>query len=71
MSVEMIKVSIGARWRPGHRVFRDDEAGTYSEVNSPMINTSEKLVQRALLAPPPKRNFMGRLSFPRQRESGL
>jgi hypothetical protein len=42
---------IGSRWRPGHRVFRDDETGTYSEVNSPMRSATELLVQRALLAP--------------------
>ncbi len=44
-------VEIGKRWRPGHRVYRDDETGAFSEVNSPLLAPTEWLVQRALLTP--------------------
>ena len=58
MSIEKVKVEIGSRWRPGHRVFRDDDAGDYFEVNSRMLKASEHLIQLALLAPKPKAGFM-------------
>jgi hypothetical protein len=45
-------VEIGKRWRPGHRVYRDDDTGDYSKVNSPMVNECEWRVQRALLTKP-------------------
>jgi len=40
---------IGARWKPGHVVRRDTEAGTFCEINSPIYTRTEILVQRALL----------------------
>lgn len=43
-------VEIGKRWKPGHRVYRDDNTGEYNEVNSPMLSPTEWLVQRAMLA---------------------
>jgi hypothetical protein len=45
-------VTIGSRWRSGHRVYRDDETGEFSEVNSPLLAPTEWLVQRAMLARP-------------------
>lgn len=47
-----MKVEIGSRWRPGHRVFRDDETGTFSEVNGPLLSRDETAVQSALLSGP-------------------
>jgi len=44
-----MSVHIGLRWRPGHRVFRNDETGEFAEVNSPILGESERLVQSALL----------------------
>lgn len=43
---------IGARWRPGHVVKIDTDAGTFEEVNGPCERDSEAAVQRALLAKP-------------------
>lgn len=47
----IMRVEIGKRWRPGHRVYRDDESGAFSEVNSPLLASTEWMVQRALLSP--------------------
>jgi len=51
-----MSVEIGKRWRPGHRVYRDDETGAYSEVNSPLLTDTESKVQQALLV---KRRYAG------------
>ena len=50
-----MSVHIGLRWRPGHRVFRNDETGEFGEVNSPLLGESERLVQSALLRKPRRR----------------
>ena len=47
------KVSIGSRWKPGHVVRIDTEAGTFEEVNAPLASSTEAYVQAALLAPKP------------------
>ena len=44
-----MSVHIGLRWRPGHRIYRNDSTGEFQEVNSPLLNQSELLVQAALL----------------------
>lgn len=49
-------VEIGKRWRPGHRVYRDDGTGSYSEVNSPLLTETESRIQMALLRKPPPRH---------------
>lgn len=43
-------VAISSRWAPGHRIRIDTEAGTYEEVNPPLVGDSEAGVQFALLA---------------------
>jgi hypothetical protein len=50
--VNAMTVEIGKRWRPGHRVYRDDDTGDYSEVNSLMLTEAEWRVQNALLTNP-------------------
>lgn len=47
-----MSVHIGLRWRPGHRIYRNDSTGEFQEVNSPLLNQSELLVQAALLSRP-------------------
>lgn len=49
------KVLIGSRWKPGHRIYRDSDKGEYSEVNSPIDSSTERLMQLALLAKPVSR----------------
>jgi hypothetical protein len=43
-------VAISSRWAPGHRINIDTEAGTYEELNAPLLNAGEASVQTALLA---------------------
>jgi hypothetical protein len=43
-------VAISSRWAPGHRIRIDTQAGTYEEVNPPLISAAEADVQAALLA---------------------
>lgn len=50
-----MKPQISARWRPGHRVYRNDETGEYAEVNGPLLSADECRVQRALLNRAPRR----------------
>lgn len=44
-----MKPNISAKWRPGHRVYRNDDTGEFSEVNCPLLSADESRVQRALL----------------------
>jgi hypothetical protein len=43
-------VAISSRWAPGHRIRIDTVAGSYEEVNAPLISAAEADVQAALLA---------------------
>jgi hypothetical protein len=46
---------ISAKWRPGHRVYRNDDTGEFAEVNCPLLSLDECRVQRALLRQPSAR----------------
>lgn len=48
-------VAIASRWAPGHRIRIDTQAGTYEEVNAPLVRSSEVNVQNAFLPPLRKR----------------
>jgi len=43
-------VAISSRWAPGHRIRIDTVAGSYEEVNPPLVSAAEADVQAALLA---------------------
>ncbi len=44
-------IVIGSRWTPDYAIRLDRAAGVFEEVNSQMLRESERLVQRATLAP--------------------
>jgi hypothetical protein len=48
--------AIGTRYTTAHLVRRDDRAGVYEELNSPLVARSEGDLQRALLAQVERRN---------------
>lgn len=47
-----MRAQISAKWRPGHRVYRNDDTGEFAEVNCPLLSLDECRVQRALLCKP-------------------
>jgi hypothetical protein len=46
-------MKVASRWKPGHVVRRDTEAGLFVEINSPVSTRTELHVQTALLKPRP------------------
>lgn len=41
--------AISSRWKPGHIVRHDSEAGTYEEINPPLHTPTEHSVQHAFI----------------------
>lgn len=56
-----MKLDIGGRYTRDHVVRRDTQAGTFEEINSPMVSSTERNTQSALLRRPQGRvNFVPR-----------